>query len=102
MTMLREKILVIGPPGSGKSYSGLTIARCFPDSRFFIIDTDDSIPRMLATEFSDLKNITTFPCTRWSEYEEASKKIKKEAKENDWVMISRHLRNIFFAAAEDN
>jgi len=85
--LVREKILVIGAPGSGKSYSGLTIARCFPDNRFFIMDSDDAIPRMLNTEFADLKNVTVFPCNDWPDYEQAAKAVGKEAKEGDWLII---------------
>jgi len=84
---IREKILVIGGPGSGKSYSGLTIARCFPDSRFFIMDSDDAVPRMLNTEFDDLKNVTNLPCPEWSDYEKAIKTVEKDSKPGDWLMI---------------
>ena len=85
--ILREKILVIGAPGSGKSYSGLTIARCFPESHCFVLDTDDAIPRMLATEFSDLKNVTVFPCVDWPQYLESVVTIGKKAKTGDWLMV---------------
>ena len=85
--ILREKILAIGAPGSGKSYSGLTIARCFPDNRFFIMDSDDAVPRMLATDFADLNNVTILPCVEWPDYEKAVKTVEKDSKPGDWLMI---------------
>ena len=84
---IREKILVMGPPGTGKSYAGLMIARCFPESHFFALDTDDAIPRMLATEFTDLKNITVYSCVDWPQYVNALVAIEKKSKPGDWLMI---------------
>jgi len=51
------------------------------------LDTDDAIPRMLTTEFSDLKNVTVFPCSEWHNYVNAVKSVQKEASEGDWLMI---------------
>jgi len=87
MMIVREKILTIGSPGSGKSYAGLTIARCFPESHFFVMDSDDAIPRMLATEFADLKNVTVFACSNWLDYVQALETVGKKAKEGDWLIV---------------
>ena len=50
--MIRERILVYGQPGSGKTYAWLQIAQVYSRQRFFVIDTDDSVARMLDTEFT--------------------------------------------------
>jgi hypothetical protein len=89
---LRERILVFGREGSGKSYSWLTIARLHRQkgsgARFYVIDTDDAIPRMLAEEFEDVADIVTvYPAFRWPQYESAIASILQEAKPGDWLVV---------------
>ena len=84
---IRERILTIGPPGSGKTYQFLQIARRVKPKQCFAIDTDDSYPRMLSGGFSDLENIQLFPAFDWPQLRDASKAICQKAEEGDWVSL---------------
>lgn len=85
--IMREKILVYGNAGSGKSYSWLTLAQRLKDATFWVLDTDDAIPRMRAHEFDGLENLVVMPCTRWEQYGEALRRARDEAKPGDWVVV---------------
>jgi hypothetical protein len=85
--MIRERILVYGQPGSGKSYAHLKIAEAYPKSRFYIIDTDDSIPRMLNSEFSHLNNVEVHPAQDWRGCCKALDDIKPEVTGKDWLVV---------------
>ena len=63
--MSRERILVAGAPGSGKSYQLLTIARALPQSTFHIIDPDDGVVRLWDSEFPELTNIRYYFTPTW-------------------------------------
>jgi len=51
----RERILSFGPEGTGKTSDILTIARLLPDVTFHWVDNDNSLDRLLETEFADLR-----------------------------------------------
>jgi len=85
--MIRERILVYGQPGSGKSYAHLKIAEAYPRSGFYIIDTDDSIPRMLSSEFSHLNNVNVYPAQDWPACCKALDEIRPKATGNDWLVV---------------
>lgn len=50
----RERILVVGIEGTGKTYNLLLIAQHSPDCTFYIIDNDNATDRLLEEEFPDL------------------------------------------------
>ena len=85
--MIRERILVYGQPGSGKSYAHLKTAEAYPGSKFYIIDTDDSIPRMLDGEFSHLNNVEVYPAWNWLGCRKALDDIRPKVKNRDWVVV---------------
>jgi hypothetical protein len=85
--MIRERILVYGQSGCGKTYAHLKIAQAYPKSKFLIIDTDDSIPRMLESEFTELENIQVYPVQDWSGCIKALGEIKSRVKADDWVVV---------------
>lgn len=85
--MIRERILVYGQPGSGKTYAWLQIAQVYPKQRFFVIDTDDSVARMLDTEFTQLKNVEVYGCQDWISCCKALDTIKTKITGNDWLII---------------
>ena len=85
--MIRERILVYGQPGSGKSYAHLKIAEAYPKVRLHIIDTDDSIPRMLNSEFSHLSNVEVHPAYDWLSCCKALDAIKPKATSKDWLVV---------------
>lgn len=50
----RERILTFGRQGTGKSHNILRLARKLPDVTFWIVDNDNTMERLLETEFEDL------------------------------------------------
>lgn len=53
----RERILVMGHEGGGKSSNILYLADRCPDATFWIVDTDRSYERLIETDHSNLTNI---------------------------------------------
>jgi len=104
---LKERILVGGVPGVGKTYSWLTIARMLPEHRFYVIDPDDGVRRVWYSEFPDAQNIEYYFTPTWftktstdtpsvNNLEEncylggvadAFKTIKPKLKPDDWLVI---------------
>ena len=94
--LLRERILVEGMKGTGKTFHLLKIARyCLKQGNsasFRIIDTDDSYERMLEEEFPDLipeegGNVYVYPVYEWPEYKETKDILLKESQQGDWNVI---------------
>lgn len=89
----RERVMVFGSWGAGKSYAHLTIARLYQrrgmPNRFFILDTEDAIEAMLS-EFEDLNNIDVFPLPQvvgYPEYKRVVDEVISKAGAGDWVVI---------------
>lgn len=95
MIATREKILAIGAAGAGKSFAWLSTAKRYPDHRFFAIDTDDSVPRMLSGErFQGLAevdggNVVYLPARDWEGLQEATAAAVEQAVEGDWIIVDR-------------
>lgn len=83
---IRERILVVGGPGSGKTYGWLKLATYFKESKFHVIDSEIGGQRSLQ-EFPDLTNVDIYPVVDWVEYREAQKKIIDKAVEDDWIVL---------------
>jgi len=85
---VRERLLVMGPPGSGKSYQALAIARWVRPAgvKCWVIDTDDAYERM-AGKTSDLNHLTILPVFDWPDYREALETVLGKAKEGDWIIL---------------
>lgn len=85
-----ERILTFGGPGSGKSFAFLRIAKFSQDTgspaKFHVIDTDNAIRRMLATEFSDLTNVVVHDAREWTEVTGAMK-AAQSLTPADWVSV---------------
>lgn len=75
--MLRERILMYGNAGTGKTQGWLSIAAQYPESQFFVADTDDSAERMLATDFSELTNVDVELANDWETFDGALKRFNK-------------------------
>ncbi len=109
---LQERIMLGGVMGSGKTYAWLTIARMYPNSKFYVIDPDDGARRVWFPEFPEVKNIEYYFTPRWytKGFEEYQKKpsaivtdkdrncylsgvadswylIKPKLREKDWIIV---------------
>jgi len=84
---LRERLMLVGDTGTGKSYSCLTLARELAPTPFYFIDTDDSVDRLLFTEFKGLTNVYPYPSSSWEKCEKSLEDISSKVKEGDWLVI---------------
>lgn len=69
----RERILLYGKEGTGKTHAWFSVAEALPDVPFFCVDTDDSVQRLLETDFQDLTNIECRVAQTWEEFDQAVK-----------------------------
>ena len=86
---MKEKILLVGSAGTGKSYDWLKVAETRPQETFYCIDTDDSAERMLNTEFSHLRNVEVYPAFDWMGCKNALALIEKKniVNSDNWLVI---------------
>lgn len=105
---MRERILVGGNTGSGKTHGWLTIAQAFPDLHFHVIDPEDGVDRTRIgfpnkDHPVELKNITYYATPQWlgevapetpgskdrfvGGVTGAFARIKSTAKPGDWVVV---------------
>lgn len=102
---LREKLLVIGGGGAGKTYAHLLIAwyafQSDDPRKFFILDTDDEAVQHVLFEpkFAELLhsidgevvnpsgNIHLFSARTWQDYLDFRDYVLKNHNEYDWVVI---------------
>jgi hypothetical protein len=83
---MRERILVVGGPGSGKTFGWLKLASYFKNSQFYIIDTEIGAERSLK-EFPGLTNVHIYPVVEWPEYRKAQREVIDKAVEGDWLVL---------------
>lgn len=90
----RERILVMGSYGAGKSYQWLRTARWLKPQgvKFYVIDTDDAIERMIYEEFPELDtgaggNIVRYSAYSWESYVRAQASILTAARPDDWIVF---------------
>ncbi len=81
----RERILLFGPSGTGKSSAYLSIARKCPDSTFYVLDSDFAIERMLESE--NLPNVEHRLVVDWEGYVEGVKDFQAKMSSDDWLVI---------------
>lgn len=104
--MAKERILLLGPPGVGKTYSWLTIAAANPDATFHVVDTDNAVERMMK---KPLSNVQAHVVYEWEDL--MSELAQLEIKEDDWVvvdmigacweMVQRHYSDQVFGKSVD-
>lgn len=88
--MSRERILNFGPAGSGKSHAVLTIARRCPTSMFYVLDNDNAYPRLLDTDFVDVRargNVQVQPVWEWDDSLAYFEKVSRGCRPDDWVVF---------------
>ncbi|MEM3646835.1 MAG: AAA family ATPase [Thermofilum sp.] len=95
----REKILVYGFPGSGKSYQFLKIAQFVYPQRCYVLDTDGSYERLMETEFSGLDNVVIYLVFDRDEWANAVEEVLANASNDDWVCIDR--ADVLWDATQD-
>lgn len=96
----RERILAMGSYGVGKSYAWLSIAKKAQETgspaKFYCLDTDDAIQRMLDEEFTDLSNVVLYRVFDWPDYEQAlaesvhtveTRLAEQDGRMYDWVIV---------------
>jgi len=96
----KERILIGGGTGSGKTHAWLTIAQYLPNNTFHVIDPDLSVLRVWENEFPDVKNIRYHFTPEWFAPVEAVEPnvwkggvkecwdaTKALIKSNDWVVL---------------
>ena len=91
----RERILVYGGPGAGKSYSWIDIAMEYArrgnDGRFFVVDTDAAVEDLFDEVWPEGRDqIVNYSVSDFGELMEAAQEIRAEkpdARNGDWVVI---------------
>lgn len=89
----RERILVFGPQGAGKSVGALSIARAVTDVKFHIIDIDHSpsYNRFIDRVYPELNdpriNVTVVDPEDWEATMEAIVEARVACGPDDWVVI---------------
>lgn len=87
----KERILLMGPPGTGKSTAWLKIAQMHQTTgnpaQFWVGDTDMAVDRMLDTEYPTLSNIHLYPLYDWPDYMMFLAEARKHAGPDDWVVV---------------
>lgn len=89
----RERILVMGGFGTGKTTGWLSAARWAQrtkaDMHFYVMDSDASVERMIrspGSQYQELDNVTTWDVYEWQHYVDAVEEILPKARPQDWVV----------------
>lgn len=84
----RERILVFGTAGTGKSTGILEVARKCPTDTFYVADSElTNYDRLLATAFTDLDNVQVTPVSEWTEWVEFVAKTNSVMGPDDWQVV---------------
>lgn len=89
---MREKILLMGPPGSGKTYQLVRVIKYLEElgTKVHAIDFEDKLEAMLiGTDYNNPTNLTRYVAFTWEEVKEVQEKIEKLAKPNEWIAVDR-------------
>lgn len=90
----RERIMLGGVPGTGKTYAWATMARMLSENKFYVIDPDDGVRRVLYEVdektkeriFPDLSNIEYYFTPKW--YHKDFQNVGKADRLEDKQLIS--------------
>lgn len=91
-SMRRERILVYGPWGSGKTTGWLNIAlwaqRTGSPSRFYALDSDNALEAMLdGPTYGPLTNVEHRAIWEWPEFVEATNRYATVMSPDDWLIV---------------
>lgn len=92
---IHERILLVGPGGSGKSNAVITMMRRITDAHFYIIDNDDSYNFLIYEDeeqnagIIERQNFTilSVDATDWDEQKAAIQEVQGMAQEGDWCVF---------------
>lgn len=92
-SMRRERILIYGIPGAGKSSAWLAIAEWLAktDSKsvLWVVDTDNAWEAMRPEDGHLDSFVNHFPIYDYGDYKEAVKKIRDNGDSDDWYVFDR-------------
>lgn len=74
--MLRERIMVYGNAGTGKTNNWVSIAGQYPKAPVYILDTDDSAERVLEGE--DMPNVYIHSADSWEDFDKGTDDFLKK------------------------
>ena len=89
---MRERILIMGGPGSGKStqcFNVVTYLQEIGVKKINYIDLEDKAEATLMCMTDAPKNLEVRLALSWDELKDESDKIAAEVKPDDWIMIDR-------------
>lgn len=87
----KERILVTGIYGVGKTEGWVSIARWYrrleTPARFHVLDTDNTTLRTLSTDDDWERNVTRYDIDSWDRLVETTEHLYEQADENDWLIV---------------
>jgi len=99
--LIRERLLLFGEEGTGKTYSLLGIALAHPQSLCYIIDPDAGVAKVLE-ELGGAKqfpNVEYAMCPGWPEIYKAFNEAHAMLKKGDWLFME-HLGRVWEKAQD--
>jgi len=87
----RERILLMGSPGTGKTEQLLNIAKYLADigKQIEILDFEDKIGAYLKSSGDIPKNLSLQVALNWTEAQDALEKIEARLKPDNWIGVDR-------------
>lgn len=89
---IKERLMLFGPPGVGKTHVFWTIARWHQelgsDAMFYGINTDNSYEALWTNpEFQGLENVAWEQVGNYQEYIDAARKFTRQMRSQDWISL---------------
>jgi hypothetical protein len=101
---IRERLLIFGPPGVGKTHQFFVIAKWHQDlgsdAKFHGICTDTAYEALITnTQFLELSNLEWYDVFDFQDYVDAARVVKQGMRQQDWLSVD--LLNNAWNAAQD-
>jgi len=92
---IRDRVLIYGEPGVGKTWNVLALLRDHPESELWVIDPDAGMKRVIQ-EFSDdvRKRTHYFLARSWKDVRKIFRHIRKRIKSKDFLLLE-HLGQLW-------
>ena len=84
-----ERLLLMGGPGTGKSFQIIKVAEYLRElnTKIYVVDVEDKLEAMLGGDKPD--NMKLFVAIYWDELKEVHKEIEKTVKPGEWIAVDR-------------